>query len=182
MATTTITSVQQLVGVLSTAKCGGQFVTIYGETDQGKKYNKFPTDGSERIKRDETMSITKRFSVTYNFGTDYDKKMSKILGEEYHAHDANRIHLLKNVIMQYVSTGNSCLIYIDGQYRSGGTFVNGEPITEEQKAYLAKYASKAKKSASVLEYRTLSLCNVKEIHINKEVYVINITKPTRIAI
>lgn len=175
MAIYTIKTLTTLSRLLAVAKCGGQFVTIYAETDGLKKYNKFPTDGSERIRRDDNITLTNRFSVTYNFGTDYDKKMSEIVGEEYHAHDANRVHLVPNVLMMYLSTANACMIYINGQYRKCETLFNGHAITEDEKSYLAKYAKKAS-SSSPLQYRTLSVENIKEIHIKGDVYQVDIQR------
>ena len=43
---------------LSSAKSGGRFVTLVCETKI--RTNKFPTDGSERIRIDESLVFTKR--------------------------------------------------------------------------------------------------------------------------
>ena len=181
-----IRTITELVAAMSSAKCGGQFVTLIGETSQASKYNKFPTDGGEKVRIDDSLNITKKFSVTFNFATDYDKKMSRILGEEYHAHDPNRVHLVHNVIMERTLKNGGTkvyFIYMDGQYSNKGTFVNGEPITDEQKAYFDRYKKKTSASSAPIEYRTLSVENISEIHINKEIYKIEISaQPTKVAI
>lgn len=163
-----IFSVEDLVAVVKAAKAGGQYVTIYGESDI--KLNKFPTDGSERVRIKDDFQPRKRFHVQFHFGQDYEKTMAKALGtSDYTASDCNRVHLVPNVIMQYVSTGTTCFIYIPENYESDGTFLNGEPISAEDYAYMERYKSKSKSNA-VVEYRTLSVKNISRIAINKEVY------------
>lgn len=166
-----ISSIAELVSVLSTAKAGGQFATIYGET--AVRLNKFPTDGSERIRIKDDFNTTKRFRVTLHFAEDYDKKMSKLLGEDYKASDTNRIHLLHNVLMQYVSTSNVCLIYMPADYAFEGTFVNGVPASAEDLEYIARYTPKAGKSA-MIEYRTIGVKNVTKMVVAGVTYNINI--------
>lgn len=168
-----ISSVAELTNILANAKAGGQFVTIYGESDV--KLNKFPTDGSERIHIKADFTPRNRFSVTYNFKADYEKAMAKALGvDSYTAHDANRIHLIKNVMMQYVSTGTICLIYMPVNYHFEGTFLGGKEMSAEDTTYMNRYKSKAK-SNSPLPYRTLNVKNVSKIAIGKEMYEVSIS-------
>ena len=101
--------------------------------------------------------------------------MSRILGEDYKATDTNRRHIVKNVIMQYISTGNVCLIYIPNNYSKNDIILNDEPISIVDKAYMERFMSKKKTSTSVIEYRTLSLKNIKSISINKEKYDVEIS-------
>lgn len=161
---------------LSSAKSGGRFVTLVCETKI--RTNKFPTDGSERIRIDESLVFTKRYAVTYNFGSDYEKAMSKALGEEYTASEQpNRVHIVPNVLLQLADSGKAYIIYINGMISQSETLCNGKPATEEQIAYLNRYKPKAK-TTEVVKYRNVSIENVREMHINKEVHTINITNPT----
>ena len=127
----TIFTTENLANVLKEAKAGGQFVTIYGETPI--KLNKYPTDGSERVKINDDFNPTKRFHVTFNFAEDYEKTMAKALGvDNYDASDYNREHIVHNILMRYISTDNVCLIYLPKFYQNDGTFLNGKTITKEQ--------------------------------------------------
>lgn len=167
-----ITTVDEFIELMSNAKCNGKYVTVYGESDI--KLNKFNTDGfpKERIK--DGFQPRTDFSVTFHFGQDYEKTMSKILGEDYKATDTNRRHLVKNVVMQYISTGNVCLIYIPNNYSKNNIILDGEKISAEDEAYMKRFMPKKKASSSVIEYRTLSLKNIKSISINKEKYEVDI--------
>lgn len=158
-----------LIAILAAAKAGGQFVTIYAETDV--KLNKFPTDGSEKIRIDSNFVPRHAFSVTFNFAEDYEKAMAKAMGvDSYEAHDSNRRHLIKNVVVEYISTGNKCLIYIVKNYKNLGYSLNGREMTAEEIAYMDRYKSKSKDSGLV-PYRNVGLKNVKRIAIGGEVYV-----------
>jgi len=169
-----IFSVADLSAILSAAKCGGQYVSVSGKSEI--KLNKFPTDGSKKIRLDENFKPYEEFSVSFHFGQDYDKTMSRLLGCDYKASDANRVHLVKNVLMQYVSTGTTCIIYMPENYTASATMINGKELTDEEKAYMARYKSKAKPSASPLEYRTLGVKNLTRIAIDHEVYEVCIGK------
>ena len=173
MNTNIITSVDEFINIMANAKCNGKYVTVYGESDI--KLNKFNTDGlpKERIKDDFQPRTS--FSVTFHFGQDYEKTMSKILGEDYKATDTNRRHIVKNVIMQYISTGTVCLIYIPNNYCKNNIILNDEPISVVDKAYMERFMPKKKASTAVIEYRTLSLKNIKSISINKEKYDVEIS-------
>lgn len=162
-----IFSVSELVAVTKAAKAGGQYVTIYGETDY--RMNKFPTDGSARERIKDDFQPRKRFRAKFHFGQDYEKAMAKALGvDSYKASDSNRTHLVKNVIVQYLSTGNVCFIYMPETQDDLGMFLNGEPISDEDKAYAKRF--KAKSSASTLEYRNISVKNISKIVIGGETY------------
>ena len=169
--TNVITTIEDLQSILETAKCGGQFVSISGESPVNllKKAN----DGSKERIKDNFAPVT-RFSVTFHFGEDYEKKMSKLLGEDYKASDANRVHLVKNVLMQYISTGNTCIIYMPSNYTKSGIYLNGNPISDEDKAYMERFKSLAKPSVAIVDYRTLSVKNVKAITINHTTYKVAI--------
>ena len=107
--------------------------------------------------------------MTFHFGHDYEKTMSKIIGEDYKASDKNRRHIVKNVVMQYISTGTVCLIYMPQNYNKTRVILDGETISAADEAYMKRFIPKSKSSAPV-EYRTLSLSNIKSISINHEKY------------
>lgn len=167
-----ITTVEEFIELMSNAKCNGKYVTIYGESDI--KLNKFNTDGLPKEHIKDGFQPRTDFSVTFHFGQDYEKTMSKILGEDYKATDTNRRHLVKNVVMQYISTGNVCLIYIPNNYSKNNIILDGEEISDEDEAYMKRFMPKKKVSTSIIEYRTLSLKNIKSISINKEKYTVDI--------
>ena len=173
-----IFSVSDLVGILKSAKCGGQYVALYGESDY--KLNKFPTDGSERIRIKDGFQPRKKFVVKFHFGEDYERKMSKMLGEEYKASDKNRIHLVKNVLMQFASTGTTCVIYMPESYTDNGIYLNGQPISEEDLAYAKRYKSPTK--ASAIEYRNLNVTNVERIAVGGETYEVCIGQAQQTAV
>jgi len=169
----------ELVNVLTTAKeqekRGGEFTAVYGVSDY--RMNKFPTDGSEKIRISDDFSAKNNFHVVFHFSQDYEKTMAKVLGlESYDAHDSNRVHIIPNVLMQYVSTGNICLIYMPENYVYDGLTVNGHTATEEEKAYAERY--KAKRSASTLPYRTLGVKNITKVVIGQTEYICKITDLT----
>jgi hypothetical protein len=99
-----IFTLDELTAILKAAKSksGGQYVTIYCESDY--KMNKFPTDGSERVRIKDGFQPRKRYCIKYHFGQDYDKMMSKLLGTDHVSHDDNREHLVENVLMRFKST------------------------------------------------------------------------------
>ena len=163
-----VLSLDELVAIMSAAKSGGRYVTITASSEV--KLNKFPTDGSERIRIDADFKPRHNFVVKFHFGADYEKAMTRALGKEYHATDKNRIHIVKNVLMQYVSTGTTCMIYMPESYVEGGYTLNGKPLTAEQSAYLTRYKSKSSSDSSAVDYRTLAVRNIQRIAINNEVY------------
>ena len=169
-----IHSLAHLVRVLQTAKIGGQFVTLYAETDI--KLNKFPTDGSERVRISDAFKPTQRFYVNYQFGVDYESKMSKALGEDYtKGANTNVETLVPNLLMRYKSTNNPCLIYMDGNKYSLGKFNDGQPYTIEDEETEKRYKSKASSKPLAVEYRTISVKNVSKLVANHKVYEIEIT-------
>ncbi len=168
-----IFSVDELVAIVKSAKAGGQYVALYGESDF--RMNKFPTDGSERVRIKDNFQPKKRFCVKFHFGQDYEKTMAKAMGvDSYTASDCNRTHLVDNVIMQYISTGTTCFIYMPESYIDGGMWLNGQPISDEDKAYAMRY--KAKSNAAAVTYRTLNVKNISRIAIGGEVYDICISQ------
>ena len=162
-----ITTAQEFINMVKNASANGHYVTVYGESDV--QLRKFNTDGlpKEHIKDD--FHPRSEFSVTFHFGQDYEKTMSKILGEDYKASDKNRRHIVKNVVMQYISTGTVCLIYMPQNYNKSRIILDGETISAADEAYMKRFMPQGKKSATV-EYRTLSLSNITAISINHEKY------------
>ena len=142
-----INNISELKNILASAKAGGQFVTLYGESEVN--LNKFPTD---------------------------EKAMSKALGVNYvNGGDANRETLIPNVMMRYISTNNVCLIYMATSRSEGETTLNGHALTAAEWAYLKRYKSQSKSGGNIVNYRTISAKNVKRIAIKGEVYEVNIS-------
>lgn len=171
----TIVSVSELKNVLETAKCGGQFVTVYYETAVSGLL-KNPTDGSAVGKRREDFNPKKRSYAQFHFAQDYEKTMAKILGvDEYNAEDSNREHLIKNVLVRYKSTKNICLIAMPTNIKKLGYTLNGRLLTDEEVEYMNHYWSKAKRSPQLVEYRTIGVMNVYQLSINGEVIQVKIS-------
>lgn len=169
----TINSISEMESIMRNAHCGGQFVTITAETPL--KLNQFPTDGRKRSEEDRiNFTATKVFRVKFNFGKDYDKAMSALLGYDYKATDSNREHIVPNVMMRYISTGNTCLIYMPNEYEPMGTFFNGHEASAEELARIDLYKSKGNKNNSPLPYRTVGVRNVTKVCINHVEYNVNI--------
>jgi hypothetical protein len=140
--------------------------------------NKFPTDGSERVRIKDNFQPRKRYSIKYHFGEDYDKKMSKLLGVDYQSSDANREHLVENVLMRFKSTGTACFIAMPEARKSLGVFLNGEPISEEDLAYAKRYKSKTNESM----YLNIGVKNVYEIRIGGDVHECMIGTPAAVSV
>lgn len=172
MNTITLTTIAEIVSVFANAKNGGQFAVVEGASEV--KLNKFPTDGSERVRIAEGFVPMANFTIQFHFGADYEKAMAKALGvSSYEAHDSNRTHLVPNLIMQYNSTKNVCLIYMPTNRTMNGTTLNGKPMSEEEVAYMERYKA-PKKGGAVLEYRTLSVKNIKRITFGGVTYLIDL--------
>lgn len=175
-----ITSISELEKLVSNAELKGQFVSLECETPV--KLNKFPTDGSERIRIKDGFNPSKHYIVTFNLGdSTYTKKMSDALNvDNYQAHDTNRIHLVNNILMQYVSTGTVCFIYMPVAYTDSYIKLNGNMISETDELYLNRYRP-TRKSESPVEYRTVNVKNVKSITIGKKKYELNFECKSKVA-
>ena len=170
-----ITSVSELKSMLETAKCGGQFVTVYYETAVSGLL-KNPTDGSAVGKRREDFNPKKRSYAQFHFAQDYEKTMAKILGvDAYDAEDSNREHLVKNVLVRYNSTKNICLIAMPTNIKKLGYTLNGRMLTDEEVEYMNHYWSKAKRSPKVVEYRTIGVMNIYQLSIDGEIVQVKIS-------
>ena len=92
-----IDTYEKLIKALNSAKCGGQYVTY--TIVKPVTMNAFPTDGSAREKRDPNFVANYELVFQNHYGTDYDKQMAKLLGEDkYEAHDSNSRHIVHNVV------------------------------------------------------------------------------------
>lgn len=169
-----INSASELINVLKGVKASGQIASITGESDMVLR--KFNTDGLPKEHIKNGFQPRNEFTVKFNFGADYEKKMSKILGEKYTAHDDNRVHFIDNLIMQYKSTGTICIIYMPNNYSHSRVILNGTTISDEDMAYAKRFMPIKKDSTNVVEYRTLSLMNIKKLTVNKITYIVNITE------
>ena len=174
-----ITSVEQLAQVLKDAKCGGQFVTL--NIVKAADMNVFPTDGSEKIRRNPDFVAFNSYSVQLHYSEDYEKKMAKALGvESYEAHASNRVHIVKNALMQYTTTGNICFIYLPTEYLNSQVVgANGEPLNAKDLAYYNRYKSPKRKSG-IVEYRNVGIANIKSIAMAGKLYVLEIPKDSYI--
>ena len=177
--TKVIRTLKAFIAELKAAKCGGQYVTLYAETPVSMAA--FPTDGSEKVHIDKNFVARKQFAVEYHFGASFDKMMSKLLGTDYHASDYNRRHIVPNVLMQYISTGTICCIYMPEDYVGTSAYVgaDGHPLTDEELAYMRRYKKVSKDGA--IPYRTLALKNVTRMVINHISYEIAIPNEELVA-
>ena len=176
---TKIFSIEELAALLKAAKSnksGGQYVTIYCESDY--RLNQFPSDDSEHVRVKAGFQPRKRYSIKYHFGEDYDKKMSKLLGKPYKSHDSNREHLVENVLMRFKSTDNYCFIAMPEQEKQLGVYLNGKPISEEDMAYAKRYQAKVYDK----KYLNVGVKNVYEVHIGGECYECLIGKPQQVSV
>lgn len=171
-STQVIDTLDKLVRVLKSAKCGGQYVTF--TIVKSVTMNTFPTDGSEKERRDPNFVANYEMKFQVNYGTNYDKQMAILLGtDSYEAHDSNSIHIVPNVLKVLKSTGNVCFISIkpkilDTKYIGA----NGEQLSESEMAYMQRY--KAKRSGSALPYFSISAKYFKRIAINNQEYIVDI--------
>jgi hypothetical protein len=170
-----ITSVEQLAQMLKDAKCGGQFITI--NVLKAAEMNVFPTDGSEKIRRNPDFAVFESYGVQAHYTEDYEKKMAKALGvENYEAHANNRVHIVKNALMQYTTTGNICFIYLPTDYLNYRLVgANGEPLSAKEIAYYERY-KKPKSKGGIIEYRNVGIANIKSIAMGGKLYVLEIPK------
>ena len=154
-------------------RCNGQWVTITASVPVS--LNRYPTDGSARIRLDDDFCPRRNYIVKINWAEDYSLRMSKLLGCDYKASDANRIHIVKNVLMMYIKTRNVCLIYIPKEQTDLGITIDGRTPTAEEVAKIARYTSKAgANNKPIVEYRTVGIRNVTRIAIDNDVYDIDI--------
>ena len=69
-----------------------------------------------------------------------------------------------------ISTGTVCLIYMPQNYNKTCVILDGETISAADDAYMKQSFMPKSKSSAPVEYRTLSLSNIKSISINHEKY------------
>ena len=167
-----ITTITDFINVINSIKARGRFATLSAITDI--KLNKFPTDGSEKVRIADNFTPKAEFKIQFHFGADYERAMAKVLNiDEYNAHDSNRTHLVKNLIMQYLTTQTICLIYMPCNKLGYRQTLNGIELTKEQLEYLNRYKSKSKSSAP-LEYRTIGIDKIKSLTFDGNTYEIDI--------
>lgn len=167
-----ISTVSEFVTVMESAKVGGQFVTVYGSKEKALNKGR----GANAI--DPNFKPIRTFHAQFHFGEDYDKKVAKMMaqGQEVPEYDAakraNITHLVPNVVMQYLSTGTTCLIVMPTSWTEDSLTLNGRPLTQDEITYMQKYLKKS--SPSKLPYKTLGLKNITKITMGKETYEVNI--------
>lgn len=173
-----VTSVTEFVTLMKAAKAGGQLCWVYGKTDYHT--NKYPNGTAPKERCPELAfryaNVKKLWHAQFNFAADYDKKWEKVFGEEHTSHDENRRHLLKNVVMTFLSTGNVCLVVMPTDRVNDGIEIDGRTANEEETAYCELYKQKRKPSA--IPYMNPSLRNIYKLSINGVEYEVNITDLT----
>ena len=175
--TATICTISDLINVLNTAKCGGQFATVTAETEMTLRVN--PTDGWDGGKRDKSKPIpTNRFTISYHFGQDYERAMAKALGvEDYEGqHREGKVTLIPNLLYKWETTGNYVMAFIVADRTYIGRFVEGRPITDEENEYYNHY--KPISGNEVVMYRTIGVHNITRLAIGGVEYLVDIPKQT----
>lgn len=173
-----VTSVAEFVTLMKSAKAGGQLCWAYGKTEY--KVNKYPNGTTPKERCPELVfryaDVKKLWHVQFNFASDFDKKWEKVFGEEHTSHDENRRHLVKNVVMTFLSTGNVCLIAMPNERISDGIEIDGRTANEEETAYCELY--KQNRKPSPIPYLNIGLRNIYKLSVNGVEYEVNITDLT----
>lgn len=170
--TQTITTIAALVAILSRAtSCKGQYATVTASTP----IDLYKREGGSRSKTAEAIDPNfcprSEFKVKWHLGEDYERAMSAALGTTYKkGADSNRETIYGGILMRYKSTNNVCLIYLKGDREYLGTTLNGKALTEEEEAYLARFRKTNNGAGNPVDYRTLSVVNIKRIAFGGEVY------------
>ena len=187
-----ITKVADLIGIIRTAKNGGQFATIVGE--HATKFNQFPNEeycnakgitlasgkGSKALNEPFRFGgepFTYRFKVLFHWGQDYDRTLAK-MGLERSENGANKpIDHFGGIAIGYPTTNNICLVYMQGDYDGDGYYLNGVKVEDaETLAYIRGYKSTSKPNP--VEYRTIGVRNVRTIAVGGETYEVSIGEIT----
>ena len=187
-----ITKVADLIGIVRTAKAGGQFAAIYGE--HSTKFNQFPNadycnakgitlasgKGSKALNEPFRFGgepFKFRFNVVFHFGQDYDRTLAK-LGGERSENGANKpIDHFGGIAIGYPTTHNVCLVYMQGDYNADGYYLNGKRIEDaETLAYIKGYKSESK--PQLVEYRTLGVRNINKVAVGSKTYEVEISEVT----
>ena len=187
-----IVKVADLISIVRTAKANGQFATIEGE--HNTKFNQFPNEdycnekgitlasgkGSKVLNepfRFNGLPYTYRFKVQFHFGQDYDRTLSA-LGGERSENGANKpIDHFGGIAIGYPTTNNVCLVYMQGDYKGIGYFLNGNEVTDaETLAYIKGYKSVSK--PQLVEYRTIGVRNIRRVAVAGETYEVAISEIT----
>jgi hypothetical protein len=175
-----VTSVAEFINLMKNAKAGGQLCWVYGKTDYN--VNKYPTGTTPKERcpelafRYSDVDVKRLWHVQFNFAADYDARYEKVVGEEHNSHDENRRHLVKNVVMTFLSTGNVCLIVMPNDRINDGIEIDGRTATEEEVAYCELY--KRIRKPSTIPYMNPSLRNIYKLSVNGVDYEVNITDLT----
>ena len=172
----TITTISDLVNVLTTAKNGGQIATVIAETPVTLRKN--PTDGAWWLGRiDDAFTPTSIYRIGYNFGESYERMMEKALGEEYVRKGMSYPQnvLIPNLLAYNPTTGNYVLKFLVNDREFYGYRLNGRPLTEDEMAYMQHYKPIKKDQPIGKPTRTICVQNVRELHFGNEVYKIEIS-------
>lgn len=188
--TAIITTATDLLNIITKAKNGGQFATIYGETN--RETNQFPNQeycdrkgitlasgkGSKALNEPYRYGgerITRRFSVTFHFDQNYDRTLADAGFSRSEESTCKDIHL-GTIAVAKPTTQNICLVYMQGSYNSGEYRIDGRIPTEEEMAYIKGYlrvkAPNPKDQA--IGYRTIGVRYITEIAFGGCRYKVNI--------
>lgn len=188
-----ITKVADLIGIIRTAKAGGQFATIDGA--HTTKFNQFPNEdyckehnitlasgkGSKVANephRYDGREFSYRFKVLFHFGQDYDRTLEKA-GLQRSEQGANKpIDHFGGIAIGYPTTNNICLVYMQGDYSGEGYFdANGKKVEDKETLdYIKGYKSTSK--PQVVEYRTIGVRNISKVAVAGETYEVAIADIT----
>lgn len=187
-----ITKVADLIGIVRTAKAGGQFASIEGE--HTTKFNQFPNEdycnakgitlasgkGSKVLNEPYRFGgedFRYRFKVVFHFGQDYDRTLERA-GLTRSEQGANKpIDHFGGIAIGYPTTSNICLVYMQGDYIGDGYYLDGKKVEDsETLAYIAGYKSVSKPQA--VEYRTIGVRNIRSVAVEGETYQVEITDIT----
>lgn len=186
-----ITKVADLISIVHIAKAGGQFATISGE--HNTKFNAFPNEeyckakgitlasgkGSKALNepfRFGGEDFKFRFKVAFHFGQDYDRTLAK-LGLERSENGANKpIDHFGGIAIGYPTTNNICLVYMEGNYKGEGYYLDGKKVEDNETLDYIKGYKSTSNSTQAVEYRTLGVRNIRTLAVAGEVYEVEISE------
>ena len=187
-----ITTVADLIGIVRTAKAGGRFATIEGE--HSTKFNQFPNEDYCKAKgitlasgkgskvanepyRFNGLPYTYRFVVSFHWGQDYDRTLEKMGGQRSEDGANKPNDHFGGIAIGYPTTTNVCLVYMQGDYKGDGYYLNGEKVEDKETLdYIKGYKSTNK--PQLVEYRTIGFRNIRRVAVDNEVYEVEIPNLT----
>lgn len=168
-----ITSFAELKAMLETAKNGGQFASVTIRSEW--KLNQYPTDGSERVKRNFA-SPTKEVRYTFNFAEWYKKSKAKAEGvaiEDIHLDNSlGWRYDVERLLKHRESTPNRHnIVVMPKQGKVLGYYYGDEKLSDEQIAICKHYEAKEN-----LKYIAPYVDKITELVIGKNTYSVAISE------